>query len=111
MKSLPYEQALYLFTQHPCVSALQISYFSTCSCLSNRKEFPNFFRMVPNDDYQVKALVRLLQHFGWRWIGVVLEDHDYGRFALQGLRREIQGTDVCLAYSEMIPKEIGRAHV
>ncbi|XP_062329910.1 extracellular calcium-sensing receptor-like isoform X2 [Osmerus eperlanus] len=88
-----------------------ISYFSTCSCLSNRKEFPTFFRVVPNDDYQVKALARLLQQFGWRWIGVVLEDHDYGRFALQGLRREIQGTDVCLAYSEMIPKDYRRERV
>ena len=111
MKHLPYEQTLYSFTQHLCVSALQISYFSTCSCLSNRKEYPTFFRVVPNDDYQVKALARLLQQFGWRWIGVVLEDHDYGRFALQGLRREIQGTDVCLAYSEMIPKDYSRERV
>lgn len=83
---------------------LQISYFSTCSCLSDRKQFPTFFRVVPSDDYQVKAVVQVLKRFGWTWVGVVTEDHDYGRFALQGLKRETENTDICLAYHEMIPK-------
>uniref|UniRef100_A0AAY4DRC2 G-protein coupled receptors family 3 profile domain-containing protein n=1 Tax=Denticeps clupeoides TaxID=299321 RepID=A0AAY4DRC2_9TELE len=82
-----------------------ISYFSTCSCLSDRAKYPTFFRVVPNDDYQVKAIARLLKHFGWKWIGVITEDHDYGRFALQGLKRELENTDICLAYHEMIPKD------
>ncbi|XP_056621605.1 extracellular calcium-sensing receptor-like isoform X3 [Triplophysa dalaica] len=88
-----------------------ISYFSTCSCLSDRKQFPTFFRVVPNDDYQVKAIAQLLKKFGWTWIGVVTEDHDYGRFALQGLKREIENTDICLAYHEMIPKDYTREKV
>ncbi|XP_030621116.1 extracellular calcium-sensing receptor-like [Chanos chanos] len=88
-----------------------ISYFSTCSCLSDRRQFPTFFRVVPNDDYQVKAIAQLLRKFGWTWIGVVTEDHDYGRFALQGLKREIENTDICLAYHEMIPKDFKRERV
>ncbi|XP_030648560.1 extracellular calcium-sensing receptor-like [Chanos chanos] len=88
-----------------------ISYFSTCSCLSDRRQFPTFFRVVPNDDYQVKAIAQLLRKFGWTWIGVVTEDHAYGRFALQGLKREIENTDICLAYHEMIPKDFKRERV
>ncbi|XP_077050172.1 extracellular calcium-sensing receptor-like [Siphateles boraxobius] len=88
-----------------------ISYFSTCSCLSNRKQFPTFFRVVPNDDYQVKAIAQLLKRFGWTWIGVVTEDLDYGRFALQGLKREIENTNICLAYHEMIPKDYTQEQV
>uniref|UniRef100_A0A3B4CIA6 G-protein coupled receptors family 3 profile domain-containing protein n=1 Tax=Pygocentrus nattereri TaxID=42514 RepID=A0A3B4CIA6_PYGNA len=88
-----------------------ISYFSTCSCLSDRKQFPTFFRVVPSDDYQVKAIAQLLKKFGWRWVGVVTEDHDYGRFALQGLKREIENTDICLAYHEMIPKDFRQERV
>ncbi|XP_057203741.1 extracellular calcium-sensing receptor-like [Triplophysa rosa] len=88
-----------------------ISYFSTCSCLSDRKQFPTFFRVIPNDDYQVKAIAQLLKKFGWTWIGVVTEDHDYGKFALQGLKREIENTDICLAYHEMIPKDYTREKV
>ncbi|XP_018605281.2 extracellular calcium-sensing receptor-like [Scleropages formosus] len=81
-----------------------ISYFSTCSCLSNRREFPTFFRVLPNDDYQVKAIAQLLKHFGWTWIGVITEDHDYGKSAVQGLRIAIKDTGACIAYHEMIPK-------
>lgn len=90
---------------------LQISYFSTCSCLSDRRQFPTFFRVVPSDDYQVKAIAQLLKRFHWTWIGVVTEDHDYGRFALQGLKREIENTDICLAYHEMIPKDFKQERV
>ncbi|XP_064158606.1 extracellular calcium-sensing receptor-like [Anguilla rostrata] len=85
-----------------------ISYFSTCSCLSNRNEFPTFFRVIPNDDYQVKAIASLLLRFGWTWVGVVTEDDDYGRFALQGLLKEFKNTSVCLAYQTMIPKVYSR---
>ncbi|XP_061072469.1 extracellular calcium-sensing receptor-like [Conger conger] len=85
-----------------------ISYFSTCSCLSNRKEFPTFFRVIPNDDYQVKAIASLLLRFGWTWVGVVTEDDDYGRFAVQGLLKEVKNSGVCLAYQKMIPKVYSR---
>uniref|UniRef100_A0A8C7MXR8 Olfactory receptor C family, v1 n=1 Tax=Oncorhynchus kisutch TaxID=8019 RepID=A0A8C7MXR8_ONCKI len=104
-------QSIVLSRTLQCSMFFQISYFSTCSCLSDRQEYPTFFRVVPNDDYQVKAIASLLQRFGWKWIGVIREDHDYGHFALQGLKREIQNTDVCLAYDEMIPKDYSRERV
>ncbi|XP_036392196.1 extracellular calcium-sensing receptor-like [Megalops cyprinoides] len=88
-----------------------ISYFSTCSCFSNRKEFPTFFRVVPSDDYQVKAIADLLHRFSWTWVGVVTEDDDYARFALQGLLREFKSTGVCLAYHEIIPKVYNRERI
>ncbi|XP_068440259.1 extracellular calcium-sensing receptor-like [Clinocottus analis] len=80
-----------------------ISYFSSCACLTDRKEFPTFFRVIPNDDYQVKAIAQLLIRFNWSFVGLVRGDHEYGRFAVQGLLRELQGTRVCVAYQEMIP--------
>lgn len=30
-------------------------------------------------------------------------DREYGRFAVEGLIRELQGTKVCVAYQEIIP--------
>ncbi|XP_075956732.1 extracellular calcium-sensing receptor [Anarhichas minor] len=80
-----------------------ISYFSSCACLTDRREYPTFFRVIPNDDYQVKAIAQLLVRFKWTWVGLVRGDHEYGRFAVQGLLRELQGTKVCVAYQEMIP--------
>ncbi|XP_064880298.1 extracellular calcium-sensing receptor-like [Oncorhynchus nerka] len=80
-----------------------ISYFSSCACLGDRRKYPTFFRVIPNDDYQVKAMAQLLVRYDWRWVGVVRGDHEYGHFALQGLLRELMGTGVCVAYQEMIP--------
>ncbi|XP_055736691.1 extracellular calcium-sensing receptor-like [Salvelinus fontinalis] len=80
-----------------------ISYFSSCACLGDRRKYPTFFRVIPNDDYQVKAMAQLLVRYDWRWVGVVRGDHEYGHFALQGLLRELKGTGVCVAYQEMIP--------
>lgn len=56
-------------------------------------------------------MAQLLKRFGWTWIGVITEDHDYGRFALQGLKKEIENTGICLAYHEMIPKDFRRDSV
>ncbi|KAM7412964.1 hypothetical protein PAMA_020381 [Pampus argenteus] len=88
-----------------------ISYFSTCSCFTDRIKYPNFFRVIPNDDYQVKAIAQLLVRFNWTWVGLVRGDHEYGRFAVQGLMRELQGTKVCVAYQEMIPLLYNRQKV
>uniref|UniRef100_A0A3Q3GKM1 Extracellular calcium-sensing receptor-like n=1 Tax=Kryptolebias marmoratus TaxID=37003 RepID=A0A3Q3GKM1_KRYMA len=63
----------------------------------------HFISLIPNDDYQVKAIAQLLVRFSWTWVGLIRGDHEYGRFAVQGLLRELQGTNVCVAYQEMIP--------
>uniref|UniRef100_A0A671U6E9 Olfactory receptor C family, v3 n=1 Tax=Sparus aurata TaxID=8175 RepID=A0A671U6E9_SPAAU len=80
-----------------------ISYFSSCACLSDRRKFPTFFRVVPSDDYQVRAIAQLLIRFNWTWVGLVRGDREYGRFAAQGLLRELKGTKVCVAYQVIIP--------
>lgn len=51
----------------------------------------------------MKAIAQLLVRFNWTWVGLVRGDHEYGRFAVQGLLRELKGTKVCVAYQEMIP--------
>ncbi|XP_041120485.1 extracellular calcium-sensing receptor-like [Polyodon spathula] len=88
-----------------------ISYIATCSCLSNRNEYPNFFRTVPNDNYQVKAIVQLVKHFGWTWVGAVSEEGDYGRYAFQALIEEFKKNGICLAYYEVIPKVYSRKRI
>ncbi|KAJ3591116.1 hypothetical protein NHX12_009063 [Muraenolepis orangiensis] len=88
-----------------------ISYFSSCACLSDRRKYPTFFRVIPNDDYQVNAIAQMLLRFQWTWVGLIRGDHEYGRFAVQGLLRELEGTGVCVAYQEMIPLLYNRQRV
>uniref|UniRef100_A0A8C5C2H2 Olfactory receptor C family, r1 n=1 Tax=Gadus morhua TaxID=8049 RepID=A0A8C5C2H2_GADMO len=82
-----------------------ISYLASCPCLSDRQQYPNFFRTIPSDINQAKVMARLAIRFNWTWIGAVLSDNDYGRLAIQVFEEEIQESGVCVAFSEILSRE------
>ncbi|KAM9481481.1 extracellular calcium-sensing receptor-like [Clarias gariepinus] len=82
-----------------------ISYLSTCVCLSNRREYPNFFRTIPSDMYQARTMAQMAKRFGWTWVGAVVADSDYGLQAVQAFRDEIKGTGICLAFVSTLLRE------
>ncbi|MBN3308585.1 CASR protein, partial [Amia calva] len=81
-----------------------VSYFASCACLSDKEKFPAFFRTVPSDYFQARAMAKLLKLFGWMWVGVIAGDDDYGKFGIQIFQEEVKKFDVCIAFSEIIPK-------
>uniref|UniRef100_A0A3P8YRS4 G-protein coupled receptors family 3 profile domain-containing protein n=1 Tax=Esox lucius TaxID=8010 RepID=A0A3P8YRS4_ESOLU len=78
-----------------------VSYLATCVCLSDTRRFPSFFRTVPSDAHQTRGMAMLLRRLGWVWVGLVSGDDDYGKFGVQLLLQELQGSGVCVAYSEL----------
>ncbi|XP_067363745.1 extracellular calcium-sensing receptor-like [Channa argus] len=81
-----------------------VSYFATCSCLSDRKRFPSFFRTIPSDAFQVRAIIQILKRFGWSWAGLLVSDDDYGLHAARSFHSDLaQSGGGCLAYSEILP--------
>ncbi|XP_076002393.1 extracellular calcium-sensing receptor-like [Genypterus blacodes] len=84
---------------------ISISYLATCPCLSDRRKYPNFFRTIPSDIYQARAMAQLAIHFHWTWIGAVVANNDYGHLAIQVFQEEVKGKGVCVAFIESINRE------
>ncbi|CAK6963513.1 extracellular calcium-sensing receptor-like [Scomber scombrus] len=81
-----------------------VSYFSTCSCLSDRKRFPSFFRTIPSDAFQVRAMIQILKRFHWTWMGLLVTNDDYGLHVAQSFKSDLaQSGAGCLAYLEVLP--------
>ncbi|XP_007941751.1 vomeronasal type-2 receptor 1-like [Orycteropus afer afer] len=82
----------------------QVGYASTCSILSDKYQFPSYLRTIPSDKSQSSAMVKLIQHFGWVWIGTIAADDDYGKYGVKNLKEEMEAVNLCIAFSEIIPK-------
>lgn len=81
-----------------------MSYFASCACLSNKHQFPYFFRTIPSDVNQANALARLVKHFGWTWVGTVGADDAYGRTGIDLFTAAVTQLGVCVSYRIIIPK-------
>ncbi|XP_078524846.1 extracellular calcium-sensing receptor-like [Lissotriton helveticus] len=80
----------------------QVSYFSTNPLLSDRNQFPSFFRTIPSDDFQSRGLAQMVMYFGWTWVGLLAEDSDYGQQGIQIIKQELMAAGACVAFSENI---------
>ncbi|XP_056622265.1 extracellular calcium-sensing receptor-like [Triplophysa dalaica] len=88
-----------------------VSHYATCSCLSDRKKYPSFFRTIPSDAFQVRAMMQILTHFGWTWVGLLYSDDDYGKYAAQSFHQEMQLFGGCVAFSEILPHDNNRRDI
>ncbi|XP_065134765.2 extracellular calcium-sensing receptor-like [Paramisgurnus dabryanus] len=77
-----------------------ISPLAACECLSNRKDFPSFFRTIASDYHYSEALAYIVKHFGWTWVGAVNSDNDYGNYGMATFLKIAQEEGICVEYSE-----------
>ncbi|XP_060779010.1 extracellular calcium-sensing receptor-like [Neoarius graeffei] len=79
----------------------QVSHYATCACLSEKRQYPAFFRTIPSDHHQAGALAKMVKHFGWMWIGAVRSDTDYGNNGMASFLKAAQEEGICVEYSEV----------
>ncbi|XP_013868246.1 extracellular calcium-sensing receptor-like [Austrofundulus limnaeus] len=78
----------------------EVSHSATCACLSDKKQYPTFFRTIPSDQFQVDTLVKMVKYFGWTWIGTVHSDTDYGNYGMASFLPAAKEEGICVEYSE-----------
>ncbi|KAM8921439.1 vomeronasal type-2 receptor 26-like [Pelodytes ibericus] len=78
----------------------QISYGALDPVLSDKVQFPSFYRTVPSDTVQYQAIVKLVKYFGWSWVGILVSDNESGLRASQVLQEELKQHGYCVAFVE-----------
>ncbi|RXN28342.1 extracellular calcium-sensing receptor-like protein [Labeo rohita] len=76
-----------------------ISHSASCECLSNRKDYPSFFRTIASDYHQGRALAYIVKNLGWSWVGTVNSDNDYGNNVMSIFLNTAQKEGICVEYS------------
>ncbi len=69
----------------------QISYGSTAAVLSDQTRYKYFFRTIPSDVQQVRAIAGLIREFNWTYVFVLHSADTYGTDGSRSLVNELNG--------------------
>ena len=75
--------------------------------LSNKFEFPYFFRVLPRDQFSSIAVAELVRHFGWEFVSLVYTDDPFGVGGEKSVRAQLEKLTpkVCVSLSQKIDPE------
>ncbi|XP_051017769.1 vomeronasal type-2 receptor 116-like [Acomys russatus] len=71
--------------------------------LNDPDQFKFLYQMAPKDTSLPLAIVSLMFHFKWSWVGVILPDDHRGTLFLSGLREAMESKNICIDFLKMIP--------
>ncbi|XP_072037386.1 metabotropic glutamate receptor 3-like [Amphiura filiformis] len=74
----------------------QVSFLSTSDELSNVDRYPYFLRTVAPDRFQVRVMIDILRHFGWKYVSFLNSDDSFGKSAQRAFRQQAEELDICL---------------
>ncbi|XP_073468598.1 vomeronasal type-2 receptor 26-like [Aquarana catesbeiana] len=60
--------------------------------------YPTLFRMTPDDRVHYTALIKLLQHFGWNWVGILTAWDGSGDEEAEELSKMMSQHGICTEY-------------
>uniref|UniRef100_A0A1I8JEP4 G_PROTEIN_RECEP_F3_4 domain-containing protein n=1 Tax=Macrostomum lignano TaxID=282301 RepID=A0A1I8JEP4_9PLAT len=82
----------------------QISYASTSPELSDVNRFDYFFRVVPSDIDQAKAMAAIVRRMGWDYVAALHDGGTYGERGIQEFKTHASNQGVCISKVLIIPR-------
>ncbi|XP_053234815.1 vomeronasal type-2 receptor 26-like [Podarcis raffonei] len=82
----------------------QVSYAFGSHVLNDKRQFPFFYRTVPKEEALYPAIVKLLHHFRWTFIGLIAPDTENGEKFMKTLTPVLEESGICVAISVTIPQ-------
>ncbi|XP_028622271.1 vomeronasal type-2 receptor 116-like [Grammomys surdaster] len=81
----------------------QITFGPYDPVLSDHGQYSSLYQMTPKDTSLSLAIVTLVAHFRWTWVGLILPDDQKGNKILSDFREEMERKKICIAFVKMIP--------
>ncbi|CAD6998932.1 unnamed protein product [Ceratitis capitata] len=81
----------------PHWSIVQVSFGSTSPALSDRKEFPNFYRTVAPDSSHNPARIAFIRFFGWDTVTTFSQNEEVHSLAVNDLVTELEAANISCA--------------
>ena len=80
----------------------QISYSASSALLSNRDRYGYFYRTIPPDSQQARAMVDVLLKFNWTYVSAIHIQNTYGEPGIEEFRSLANQNGVCIDLDEGI---------
>uniref|UniRef100_UPI00313452A2 vomeronasal 2 receptor 644 n=1 Tax=Monodelphis domestica TaxID=13616 RepID=UPI00313452A2 len=88
----------------------QVTYGPFDLLLADNVQYPYVYQMGSRESTLHLTVIKLMLHFGWTWIGLVISDNMRGEQFFNNLKEEMTRNGMCLAFVERVPKKINLEH-
>ncbi|XP_044537041.1 vomeronasal type-2 receptor 26-like [Gracilinanus agilis] len=86
----------------------QITYGPFDPLLADKIQYPYVYQMGSKESTLHLAVVQLMLHFGWTWIGLIFSDNLRGQQFFYDLEEAMVRHSMCLAFKEKVPENFNQ---
>ncbi|XP_023560899.1 vomeronasal type-2 receptor 116-like [Octodon degus] len=83
-------------------SAIRVTFGSFDPTLRDSGQYPSLHQVAPKDTYLALAMVSLLVHFHWTWVGLLITEGHKGLQFLSDIRGEMDKNRICVAFVKIL---------
>uniref|UniRef100_A0A4X2JXY6 G-protein coupled receptors family 3 profile domain-containing protein n=1 Tax=Vombatus ursinus TaxID=29139 RepID=A0A4X2JXY6_VOMUR len=87
-------------------SSFYITYGPFDVLLTEKIQYPYIYQMGSRESTLHLAFIKLMLHFGWTWVGLIISDNERGENFFSDLKEEMGRNALCVAFKERVSPTI-----